>query len=141
MAETSDGALVAFSHQEGAGGFDLGIALVHDDLSVDPPKTIVQSTDHAEMTAHIARYGKSYLLAWVAVPGASTFTPLNHNGPTTFAIIDVDGNVLAGPEVVDVGTNFMDDFVVLANGDVGFLTYAPGALPKPAQVARVRLCE
>lgn len=142
MAETDDGALVAYSHQEGVGGFDLGIARVHDDLTVDAPKTIVQSTDKAEMTAHIARYGKNYLVSWVAVQGASTFTPFSHFGPTTFAVIDIDGNIVSGPEVVDIGTYFMDDFVSLANGDVGFLTHAAAvSSTKPLQVARVRLCE
>jgi hypothetical protein len=144
MAETPDGALIALTLSD-AGGYQLALMHVHADKSFDPPVVVVSSSDTAEMTPHLARYGDNYLLSWVAVAGATTFSPYNQYGPTKMALVDVNGNILLGPETVDFATSFYDDFITHANGDLGWpvLPAMPVGPPESdgLEIARMRYCQ
>ncbi len=138
--EAPDGVLVVASHHDGQ-GYQLVMAKVNADMSAEPPVTIMAAPDKAEMTAHVARYGENYLIGWVAVDGASTFTPYNHNRPNTFAVIDESGTILLGPETIDVGSTVYDELVTHENGDVGFPVVSAVDDTGGLRVARVRYCE
>lgn len=144
MAETQGGALIALTLSD-AGGYQLALMHVHADKSFDPPVVVVTSSDTAEMTPHLARYGDNYLLSWVAVAGATTFSPYNQYGPTKIALVDVTGNILLGPETVDFATSFYDDFITHANGDLGWpvLPAMPVGPPESdgLEIARMRYCQ
>lgn len=138
--EVPDGVLVAASHHDGQ-GYQLVMAKVHADMTAEPPITIMAAPDKAEMTAHLARYGANFLIGWVAVDGASTFTPYNHNAPNTFAVVDASGTILLGPETIDIGTTVYDELVTHENGDVGFPVVSSVDETTGLRVARVRYCE
>ena len=77
-----------------------------------------------EASSHLARYGSEYFAEWEVA------------GQAKLARIRSDGTVVEGPVDVAAHAEQKDDFVTLANGDVGW-AWGEGA---SLRVARVRSC-
>lgn len=120
-----DGFWVTFTATDMRESHDVAMVRVGNDGSIGAP-TWLTNDGARDANVHAARYGAGFVVAWDSGDG------------TRFARFDAAGTMVEGPALVagiDLGS--ASDFVVLANGDVGWASAPSGELT----FTRLRTCE
>ena len=108
LVPSSGGFYLSFASAEGRPSADVALVSVATGGTAGAPVWLTDTAGTQERAPHLAGYGANLLVAWL--DGA------DHKA----ALVDPAGTVLLGPEVLPAQVAERDDFVNLANGDVGW---------------------